>query len=391
MKWLDKLPWTARELPSFLFLVVIFGFMETARAGFLYVYLTNYDLGLDKASVGLAATILLTTESLSRGIGGWLVQRLGLGAVAQLAALTGLFTVFAVTNYPNHWTLWVLSFFWGLAISPLLPGLFTHSSRIASPGREGRALAFTNFLPIPFIGLGWVATTFFVKNIPHLAPYFLYASLIVPALLAFAIYRIREPLQIERNDLRRLLPVLAIVPVAFGQTFAPGLLSLILVRFYSQSLGLTEWQFYLAMGSAAVVAFVATGWLGRFADRNSPRVPLIIGLLVMSLVFFGVGMTPSYEVFFALVMLGALGFATVLPSWNALLVKVLPEQSRATIWGSLMVVEGLGSSLSPAVGGFLWDAFGHSAPFFAGAGIFLTLALFYMLLFSRVQLHQLRS
>ncbi|MDR7393042.1 MAG: MFS transporter, partial [Armatimonadota bacterium] len=78
-----------------------------------------------------------------------------------------------------------------------------------------------------------------------------------------------------------------------------------------------------------------------------------------------------------------LGYATMLPAWNALLMDLLPPARRATLLGLAMSVEGAGVALGTALGGVLWDAVGPSAPFHA-AGLFLFLvAVNYLMLLPR--------
>jgi MFS family permease len=365
---------------------LVIGMLETVRTAMFWVYLplSSKSLGIGLAAIGIAWTIHSLVASFSRPVGGWMVQKFGLGIVAFVAGLMGLATITLITQTANVWLFWGICGVWGLFMSAMLPGLFTLSSRIAVVGREGRALAYTNFLLMPWVGLGWVLGTFVTKNFSGVALEALLIVQAVAALLALTAYKIREPIPSEAFNWRQLSPVLIIVPVAFAQTFAPALLNLIVVKYTTVTLGFFEWQLYLALGIAAVVAFGGTALIGRIADRGEARVPLVVGLLLISLVFVLVGQHPNYLQFVLLLILGGLAYATFIPSWNAVLVRLMPTDNRATIWGALMVVEGIGDAVAPTVGGLLWDNFGPSAPFIGAAVIFTTVAIFYALMFKRL-------
>lgn len=385
MNWAEKLPWQPKGLPSFIGLYTVLGLMEAMRSAFFWVYLpfSARELGLTLGLIGGAWIVHSLTEAFSRGLGGYLVQRLGIGVVGILAGAAGLLTVVMVTQNPNPWTLMAGSFLWGLLISALLPGYVTLSSRIAVPGREGRALAYTHFLLMPWVGLGWVLGTFFMRNFPGSTYLFLYSGLILAMVLALINFRVKEPIPKQPINLRQLLPIFIVVPVVFAQTFVQTLFNLIILKFTLTQLMLTEWQLYLAIGLAAAVTFVGAGILGRIPDKKGPHLPLMGSLLVLATVFVFIAQKPSYLPFVLLCMLGGLGFATFVPSWNAFVLRLLPTDNRAAIWGSLMMIEGLGAATGPAVGGLLWDWFGPSGPFLGGAVICLMLITFYGLAFWR--------
>ncbi|RDI95634.1 MFS transporter [Meiothermus sp. QL-1] len=382
MKLLEKLPWRRRNLPQLAGMLTTLGLIELSRSAFFWVHLpfSARELGLSLSLIGLAWVVHSLAEAFSRGLGGYLVQRLGFGLVAALAGLVGLLTVIGTILYPNTWLFLSTALVWGIAISALQPGYLTYSSRVAVVGREGRAMAYAHFLLMPWVGLGWVLGTFFTRNLPEGSIHMLELALGLATLLGLANLRVREPIPKQGIDLRRLLPILAVVPVAFAQTFLQTLFNLVILKFTFTELLLTEWQLYLAIGLAASVAFVGAGFFGRLPDRKGPLLPMVGSLVLLALVFTLIAQKPSYAQFLGLCLLGGVAFATFVPSWNALLVRLLPSDHRATIWGSLMVVEGLGAATGPAVGGFLWDWLGPSGPFWGGAAICLALVVFYLFL-----------
>jgi len=387
MKALDKLPWHKQSFPQFLAMLSTLGLLEFTRSAFFWVYMpfSSNELGLSLSLVGLAWVVHSLTEALSRGIGGFLVQRIGFGAVGVLSGLVGLLALSGTILHPNGWFLLASMLLWGISISGLQPGYLSFASRIAVPGREGRAIAYSQFLVMPWIGLGWVLGTFFIKNLPENTPIVFFVALGLVTLLGLISLGVREPLPKQSLSLKQLLPVLIIVPTAFAQLFLQNLFNLVILKFTLTQLKFTEWQLYLAIGLAAVVVFLGAGIFGRLPDRKGVWLPLITSLGALAAIFLLIAQQPSYPYFLLLCLLGGVAFATFVPSWNALLIRLLPIENRAAIWGSLMVVEGLGAATGPAVGGFLWDWLGPSGPFWGGAVVCGLLIIFYGYVYWRIR------
>jgi MFS family permease len=387
MKALDKLPWQKQNFPQFLAMLSTLGLLEFTRSAFFWVYMpfSSNELGLSLSLVGLAWVVHSLTEALSRGIGGFLVQRIGFGAVGVLSGLVGLLALSGTILHPNGWFLLASMLLWGISISGLQPGYLSFASRIAVPGREGRAIAYSQFLVMPWIGLGWVLGTFFIKNLPENTPIVFFVALGLVTLLGLISLGVREPLPKQSLSLKQLLPVLIIVPTAFAQLFLQNLFNLVILKFTLTQLKFTEWQLYLAIGLAAVVVFLGAGIFGRLPDRKGVWLPLITSLGALAAIFLLIAQQPSYPYFLLLCLLGGVAFATFVPSWNALLVRLLPIENRAAIWGSLMVVEGLGAATGPVVGGFLWDWLGSSGPFWGGAVVCGLLIIFYGYVYWRIR------
>jgi len=109
--------------------------------------------------------------------------------------------------------------------------------------------------------------------------------------------------------------------------------------------------------------------------------PACIG--VGAVVLFVLPFFRSLWILIPLVAILGLGYATVLPAWNALLMDLLPPSRRATLLGLAMSIEGVGVALGTTLGGLLWDSLGPAVPFHA-AGLFLLLvAVNYLMLLPR--------
>jgi len=69
-----------------------------------------------------------------------------------------------------------------------------------------------------------------------------------------------------------------------------------------------------------------------------------------------------------------IGYAFVLPAWNSILLRLLPDDFRGAGLGIAMTVEGMGGVIGPLVGGYLWQWANPSSPFYLSGGLLLLAA-----------------
>lgn len=375
------LPWKITGLLPLLSFVLLLGLIEAVRSGFFAVYLPNFSkssLGFSAAVWGASWTVHFLAESLFKGPGGYLVQRLGLGVATLIAGAAGLLALLLLPYISAPWMLWALTLLWVLSLSAVSPGLMTLSSRLARPGREGRALAYTTTLILPWAGVGFLLMAFLVPKDIGAA----YTTLLIGQglviLLSLPLLSFRERISLPKQEYYPWRQLVLFIPAAFGQTFAPAIISQLIQKFATNELGLGFLELGAVILVGGVVAFSSMGWLGRIPDRRGPKVPLIVGLSLMSATMLLVAQKPSFPQLLAIAALGGIGFALFVPSWNALVVRVLPQNNRAAVWGTLMMIEAWGTAAGPSVGGILWSTLGVTAPFYASAAAFLAVAVFYV-------------
>lgn len=362
--------------------------MEGVRSGFYAGFLPFYapdQLGLAPAAFTLAFTLHHLADNFSKGLGGLLAERVGLGRVLSLAAFMGLAVLLLLPNVQAPWQLWILALLWGVSFSTLYPGLMTLASRIAVPGREARALSFTLVLVMPWIGIGLVGVGQVAQGDPEGALLLLLLAQGGAFFLLLSLFPLRIPLPQRQREAYAWGRLLYFLPAAFGQTFAPALISLFLLRFGMERFGLEPLYLGGLLFLGGGVAVLLLPLTGRLVDRRGYRLALVGGLSLLSLVMLRLGLAVRLEEIVLLALLGGVGYSLFLPGWNGFLAKNLPQENRAAVWGGLMAVEGLGMALGPAAGGILWQLFGLQAPFLAGSGLLFSLALFYGLVFWRMR------
>nr|WP_245540654.1 MFS transporter [Thermus islandicus] len=380
------LPWRREGLSTLSRLILAIGLMEGVRSGFFAGFLPFYAperLNLGPTAFTLAYTLHQLAENLSKSLGGLLAERVGFGLTASLAAFVGLLALLLTPLAQAAWVLWALGLLWGLSLSTLYPGLMTYASRIAVPGKEARALSFTLTLVMPWVGVGLIGVGQVAQRHPESGLALLLWAQGAALALTLSLLRFRIPVPPQGQDRYPLSRMLLFLPAAFGQTFAPALVSLFLLRFAKESLGLEP----LTLGALLLLGgglfFGLLPLTGRLVDRGGYRLALVLGLALLGGVMLRLAFARSLAEVALLAALAGLGFSLFLPGWNGFLARNLPQENRAALWGTLMSVEGLGVALGPTAGGALWEAFGLHAPLLAGGGIFLALSLFYAAVFGR--------
>ncbi len=380
------LPWTREGLSVLFRLLLAVGLMEGVRSGYFAGLLPFYapeKLHLGPTAFTLAYTLHQLSENFSKGFGGLLAERVGFGLTASLAAFAGLLALLLTPMAQEAWLLWATGILWGISMSTLYPGLMTYASRIALPGREARALSFTLSLVMPWVGIGLVGVGQVAQRHPEAGLHLLLWGQALALGLALSLVRFRIPVPPPSRERYPLSRLLFFLPAAFGQTFAPALVSLFLLRFAKERLGLEPVQLGVLLLLGGGLAFGLLPFTGRLVDRRGYRLALVGGLGLLGLAMGRLAFAPSLGEVAFLVLLAGVGFGLFMPGWNGFLAKNLPQENRAAIWGTLMTMEGLGVALGPVAGGALWEGFGLQAPFLAGSAIFLFLSLFYALALRR--------
>lgn len=382
-KLLDGLPWPRTRLTPLLSILALVGLVEYTRTGLYTVYLPQ-QLGplVGLGAVGLAATVQYLADTLSRSPGGHLSERYGIGRTLPLAALLAGISALGVIYAPSAFWLLLASFANGLFIAPLWPTFLTYSSRAANQGEDGRAIGVTFTLVAPFIGLGVLLTGFLYDRSPALAA----ASLATVQLLLIATGLLLVPRvfggkrQLPRVSYQNFpwKRLLYLAPGALAQMLALGLLTPVLFPYLKQlGFGTAALTAALVVGGGVEVALISP--LGRLVDRHGPNRTFVIALFLAAIALLAFSLVSGLPSLLLTAALAGALQALLIPSWGGFVSRSLPDEFKTSSWGALMTLEGLGFAIGPVIGGYSWQLFGSKAPFYAGALLYASVAVFYLL------------
>jgi len=159
-----------------------------------------------------------------------------------------------------------------------------------------------------------------------------------------------------------------LLAVQLTQGFRSGIVSPILALFV-RGQGLTVSQIGL-IGTASMI-----GWLifepvaGVIADRVRKRFMVIFAIVASTFIFLAYPLASGFWHFAML----AFGMSSVMSAYaisvKSLTAELLPESGRGRAYGRFRSAISIGGIISPVVGGYLYEVFGRTLPFYLSAGV----------------------
>lgn len=368
-------------------LLAILALVELVRNGVYFGFLNILALEHDSyslAAVGIAASLHYGADTLLRGFGGFLTERFGVGRVLAISATLALAGFWGVLEASGPLQLWLTALIHGAALAPMWPGVMASIGRLALPGHQGRALGIAQGAVLPFLGGGFLVAGLLTRADPTFSEYFLTAGTVLALVMALSAVGFSPHLEAARSEpqARSFKVVLPLLPAAFAQTFAGGLLVPILFP-YLDYLKAPDWVLLAGVAILGVVLYGSLQFTGHWVDRAGSRLPLFLGFGLTAMMLAIMAIPPQFYLMLLLLVSGGVGFALIMPGWNGLVIRLLPQKNLAGYWGILMTAEGIGTALGPAVATTLFEQVSFRAPFLIGAAIYIGIAIFYWFFLGR--------
>ena len=375
------MPWNSPVLTlRFIALLMLSEFVRTGVVvAFLPLFAASHGLG--SAEVGAVVSAHYLMDALAKGPMGVLTQRLGVSGAWLGSSLMGLALLAALLLGAPFWLLLLLAAAWGLLYAALWPGVMAVSQQYAAPGREARALSITSLSVAPSILLGALGVGQLMQRLPMQVPPLLLLVQGAAVLLALSVTGQRlssAQLGTPAHWYDGWQRVAALLPAAFAQTLAPGLLvTLFYPLLAALNLGLRDLILPALLGAGVLLVTLLLS--GRLADQVHPRTVLGPGLLLLALAFWLAGLPGVLAggLYPLAALLGA-GYGAFMAGWNGLVGLTLPPHQRAAAWGIVMGTEALGYALGPLLGGAVYAAAGLRV-FWLGALVFVLAQVYYWL------------
>jgi MFS family permease len=141
--------------------------------------------------------------------------------------------------------------------------------------------------------------------------------------------------------------------VQAGQYYVYGVMEFYLVQYMIQVAGLNALAVAVVMGLQVVSLIVARPLLGRFSDRYSRRLPIVLGCILSGALILAIPFTVEFAALLAISLGYAVGFAMVISSTAPLMCELTPSNLIGTSMGFLSTVMDIGQALGPILSGLI--------------------------------------
>ncbi|BBH21158.1 MFS transporter [Paenibacillus baekrokdamisoli] len=403
--------WAGKKVltsPFVIQLLIIMYLVEFVKGALLVSILPVYMgqmLGLSVYAIGWALALQYIGDNAFRSPLGWIIDRFGyryvmlFGVILTFAAVS----IVALTNSLG----WIIlaCLLLGIGTSPLWPCVITGATAVAGSAASGTIMSVVYMSWLLGVGCGPIVINFFIVNTYAPAFRLLIGMMIVVVIVALFLPGKRKSLEIEGRDLptvdaeaehlegmtlgekaRRYFAKVRsslhasrlLYPAMFLQNFALGLLTPVLTLYARTVLHLTPQQYslYLIAGGAVTVLFLIP--VGKWVDRFGTRWFLHVGFLTAAIALPILGYSRYLPYVLVVVMFVGIGYACIIPAWNALIAKAIPKSERGAVWGFFLTIEGLGMVFGSIMSGKLWDSMGPHAPFFVSGAVLLILFVLHL-------------
>ena len=172
---------------------------------------------------------------------------------------------------------------------------------------------------------------------------------------------------------RRTSPValLVVVGLAF---FTDSILYYLLVPLlphYARTLGLTQMEVGLLVGTYSAAVLAGTFPVGRLADRVGRKTPFLWGLVGLGATTLLFAFAGSFPLLLLARALQGLAAAATWTTGLALLAEGFPSERRGQAMATVFAAANVGVLLGPPIAGVLMERFGPRSPFLLAAGLAL--------------------
>ncbi|MHA6482320.1 MFS transporter [Paenibacillus sp. strain BS8-2] len=364
---------------------VVMFIVEFVRGAVLVSLLPIYganSLGLSPDVIGAAISAHYITDTILKIAIGYLLDRFSARLVVQVSLIIALAGVYVLQFADVPWMFIGAAAIYGIGMSPIWIVCLTKVTE------EHRATQMGFLYTIWLFGLGSgpIVCNILLDYSSSLTYLLLVLLSVLACLLSFFMRKqdslpstTRIPLKRQVVVLKdRLFKMRLLLPGMILQTMAASMLIPILPNFASDELGLSGAQYSILLTAGGLFAVGGMIPMGKLSDRlGGGRWFLVIGFGAFAAGLYILAWGLSFWYCLGIAVILGLSYATILPTWNALLASYVPPKQEGVGWGLLSTFEGIGVMIGPLVGGVLALWGGESAVFWTSAVIFALIGIFY--------------
>ncbi len=216
---------------------------------------------------------------------------------------------------------------------------------------------------------------------------------VIPGCLAVALlwFGLKEPPRTThqqvrvnpiRRDMLRRLPIAYWAVVTIGALFTMARFSEAFLVLRAEQSGVALALVPLVMVAMNIVYAASAYPFGRLSDRMSHHTLLALGLLVLLAADLVLASDAGLPALLSGVVLWGIHMGMTQGLLATMVADTAPPELRGTAFGLFNLVSGVAMLLASVLAGLLWDGWGASATFYAGA-VFCVVSLLALMLYRR--------
>lgn len=359
-------------------------FLMSLPFGILGVFLPLYgrQLGASAVEIGVLFTAFSLTGVLVRPLVGIGADRFGRRPFVLVGAALYLLATLLFALSVSLPVLFAARLAQGLASALFWVAIYALLSDYGQGGARGRIFGHLAEASNAGAILGTVASYGAIVTLGIVAGWRLsFGAFAVTCGLALALFVRRIPAHTTSVRAPVVRPadrgtLLFLLSVSFVTAASYSLVLPIVLLYLQDRFQASEFLLGLAYAPAAIVYSTAPGRLGGLGDRWSRKGIMSVALLSSGLVSLLFPLAPSLLVLCLVWVLEAALNSAAIPAQDALVSELSGGDVRGRAYGFYAAATGLGMSVGPPAGGWLYDHAGHGWPFWINAIVLPVAAAF---------------
>jgi MFS transporter, DHA1 family, multidrug resistance protein len=407
--------------PFVMQLIVIMFLIEFVKGAILISILPVYmqsALGISVSIIGWTLAVQYIGDNVFRGPIGWIIDKTGYRPVMLTGVTLTFVSVLILVTFSHYSWIIVACALLGIGSSPLWPCVITGATESGGEEKNGTMMSVIYMAWLTGVGMGPVVINFFVTDtyltafriLLVLTGLSVVIAMFLPGQKGGGGFRvlielwkarpydrnrpsfqtrmevwIRDWVERSRRYISEVKASLHVswvfYPAMFAQTFALGLLTPVLTIYARSVLKLSPAQYSLILIVGGAITVLLMIPVGKLVDRWGARWFVNAGLIVSSITLLLFTLVDGIVMLFVMVSALGVGYALLIPSWNALIASVIPKDKRGAVWGFFLTIEGAGTVIGPIISGVLSDQIGYNAPFITSGIVLIVLFVLQLFIF----------